>query len=71
MDPVIPPNILTAIAVIAIGGPLAWLALRWAVRAVARKRARLVEPSTHGDDGGRPALDRTLKPWRAGDMTGH
>ena len=54
------------LAVLAVA--LAWLALRHAGRAVARKRARLVEPSTYGDDGGRPALDRTLKPWKAGDM---
>ncbi len=31
MDPVILANILTAIAIIVIGGPLAWLALRWLI----------------------------------------
>ena len=60
-------DILTAILVIGLAVIPTWLVLRWAGRAVARKRARLVEPSTYGDDGGRPALDRTLKPWKAGD----
>ena len=62
----IPADILM-IPYIAFAVVLAWLVLRWAGRAVARKRARQVEPSTYGDDGGRPALDRTLRPWKAGD----
>ncbi|KKL25990.1 hypothetical protein LCGC14_2399740, partial [marine sediment metagenome] len=46
MDPVILADILTVIAIIVIGGPLAWLTVIWAGRAVARKRARLGEPET-------------------------
>lgn len=36
----IPTDILTGIAIIVIGGPLAWLTVIWAGRAVARKRAQ-------------------------------
>ena len=32
MDPVIPEDILLTIAIIVIGGPIAWLAWRWAWR---------------------------------------
>ena len=62
---------------------LVYALLRWAGRAVARKRARLVgwppgwrdkdrnEPDNCGDQGGLPAgaWDRsaTLRPWKAGD----
>ena len=54
MDPVIPADILTALLAIGLAVVPTWLVLRWAVRAVARKRARLVKPETHGDDGGWP-----------------
>ena len=39
-----------------LAGAILWLLLRWAGPAVRDKRARLVEPDTHGDDGGRPTF---------------
>ena len=65
MDPVIPADILTSIYVAiltavlwvtmaVLAAALTWLALHWAGRAVARKRARLVEPDNCGDQGGHP-----------------
>jgi hypothetical protein len=57
----IPADILTGIAIIVIGGPLAWLLVIWTGRSVARKRARLIwppgwrdkdrnEPESYGDE---------------------
>ncbi len=80
MDPVILANILTAIAIIVIGGPLAWLVLRWAGRAVARKRARQVDLNAP-DGGGWDSDDwpdeltaeerRQVEPDNCGDQGGH
>ena len=53
-------DILTALLVISLVVTPTWLALRWARRAVARKRARPVEPETHGDDGGRAIYPRKV-----------
>ncbi len=67
MDPVIPPDILAAIAIIVISGLLAWLAVIRAGRAIRDKRARLLIemqgvmtgtdqewPDNCGDQGGMP-----------------
>jgi hypothetical protein len=55
-------QILTFIAIVVIGSPAAWLALRWAGRAVARKRARLVEPVNCGDQGSMPEHAEQARP---------
>ena len=54
MDPVIPADILLALFVVLIVAA-AWAVLAGAGAKIAQRRQRLVEPETHGDDGGRPA----------------
>ena len=53
MDPVIPANILLAVfVVLVVAAALAVLAGLGA--RIAQRRQRLVEPETHGDQGGMP-----------------
>ena len=53
MDPVIPADILLAVFVILVVAA-AWAGLAGLGARIAAKRARLVEPETHGDMGGMP-----------------
>ena len=54
----IPADILTAILAIALIVIPPCLMMYFAVRDTARKRARPVEPETHGDQGGMPVEPR-------------
>jgi hypothetical protein len=47
---------------------LVWLVLRWAGRAIARKRARLIEPDTHSVRAIARRLARQVEPDNCGDQ---
>lgn len=42
MDPVIPADILLVLALVVIGGPVAWLAGRWLIAGAVEARSRLM-----------------------------